>query len=373
MRGASAGTVEAALDAADPLPGTYGFAGELPDGRLVRDVLGRELCYVDPESGAWAHDPDGLPNAEPVPAGHVRELGTGATERAWRLPDPPADGERPVQRVRAALDRALAVDGEKPAVDGDGLAVDGDGLAVAFSGGVDSAVVASAVDAPLYVVGYGDCADVAAAEESAAAMGRGGDLRVVALSLDDVEAAVPEVARAIGRTNAMDVQIALPLYLVADAIAADGYDRVALGQGADELFGGYAKVANAPGDHRVDADTVRGARREVLRSLPDQLERDLRAVRAAGVEPVTPLVHDDVVRAALSLPGDWLVSGGTRKRALREAARDRLPDVVCEREKKAVQYGSLVAREVDRLARRAGFKRRLDDHVTKYVESRLES
>jgi len=354
MYGASAATVRDALANDDSLPGTYGFAGELPDGRLVRDVLGRELCYYD--DGDWSRDPGDLSDPTLLEAGHIRS--DDETRRAWRLPDPPADAERPVERVRGALDTALAVDE--------------DDLAVAFSGGLDSALVAAELDAPLYVVGYGDCADIDAARESAAAMGRTDDLRVHDVTLDDIDAAVPEVARAIGRTNAMDVQIALPLYLVAQRAARDGFDRLALGQGADELFGGYAKVAKAPDDPRTDADTVRDARREVLLGLPDQLERDLRAIRAASVEPVTPLLHDEVVTAAITLPGEWLVADGERKRALREAARDRLPAVVCEREKKAVQYGSLVAREVDRLARQAGFKRRMDDHVTQYVESRLE-
>ena len=354
MHGASSETVREALATNDPLPGTAGFTGELPDDRLVRDVLGRELCYYDDDR--WSRDPGDLDEPAILPAGHVRD--GGAPERAWSLPDPRPDDSAPVQRVRRAFARALAVDD--------------DGLAVAFSGGVDSALVASEVEAPLYVVGYGDCADVDAAVESAESMGRSDDLRVHDVSLEDIETAVPEAARAIGRTNAMDVQIALPLYLVAQRVAEDGFDRLALGQGADELFGGYAKVAKAPADPRTDANTVRRARREVLLGLPDQLERDLRAVRAAGVEPVTPLLHGDVVAAALKLPAEWLVQGETRKRALREAARNRLPAVVCEREKKAVQYGSLVAREVDRLARQAGFKRRMDDHVTQYVESRLE-
>ncbi|MFC3476177.1 asparagine synthase C-terminal domain-containing protein [Halobacterium litoreum] len=354
MRGAAADAVETALADGDPLPGTAGFAGELPDSRLVRDVLGRELCYYDGDD--WSYDPGDLSNPTLLPAGHVRE--DGEVGEAWTLPDPPADGERPVERVRETIEGALA-----------GLSESG--LAVAFSGGVDSALIASAVEAPLYVVGYEGSTDIEAARDAADAMGRAEDLRVHEVTLDDIEAAVPPVARAIGRTNAMDVQIALPLYLVAERVAADGFERLALGQGADELFGGYAKVAKAPDDPRTDADTVRGARRETLLSLPDQLERDLLALRAAGVEPVTPLLRDDVVRAALSLPGEWLVSGETRKRALREAARERLPDSVASRDKKAVQYGSLVAREVDRLARQAGFKRRMDDHVTKYVESRL--
>jgi asparagine synthase (glutamine-hydrolysing) len=228
--------------------------------------------------------------------------------------------------------------------------------------------VASHVDAPCYVAGFPDSHDVEAARDAAARMDR--DLRVVDLDLPAVEAAVPEVARATGRTNAMDVAIALPLYLVARRVAADGFDRLAVGQGADELFGGYAKVARAPDDPRVEAETVRGARDEMLATLPDQLERDVLAMRGAGVEPVTPLLHDRVVRAALSLPGDMLVTArGERKWALRLAARAWLPDRVAFREKKAVQYGSLVSRELDRLARQHGFKRRMDDHVTQYVES----
>jgi len=358
MRGAAPDVVAAAVGSGDPLPGTAGFAGDLPDGRLARDVLGRELCYVD--DGDWSHDPDALADPALLPAGHVRAAGaTGVGERVWSLPDPPVSDDEPVESVRAAVRGALD---EIPA---------GDDLAIAFSGGVDSALVAAELDAPLYVVGYDGSSDIEAARESAAAMGRSDDLRVHEVSLDDIEAAVPRVAEAIGRTNAMDVQIALPLYLVAERAAADGYERLTLGQGADELFGGYAKVAKAPEDPRTDADTVRGARRETLLSLPDQLERDIRALRAAGVEPVTPLLHDDVVRAALELPGEWLVSGDTRKRALREASRAWLPDAVADRDKKAVQYGSLVAREVDRLARQAGFKRRMDDHVTKYVASRV--
>jgi len=171
----------------------------------------------------------------------------------------------------------------------------------------------------------------------------------------------------------MDLSIAIPLSLVAERAREDGHDRLAVGQGADELFGGYAKVAEAPGDPRVEADTVRGARDEVVGSLPGQLERDLRTVRATGVEPVAPLLSDGVVAAALALPGSALVEGDRRKAAFREAVAGWVPDAVAEREKTAMQYGSLVARELDRLARRAGYKRRMDDHVRKYVESLVDA
>lgn len=360
MKGAPAAHVEDAIGARDPFPGTYGFAGELPDGTLVRDVLGRHPLFYDPETGATADTPHEIETAESFPAGHAWTR-TGGLERVFELPS-----------VNPVQDHVEALDAIDAAIRESFASIDTTGLAIAFSGGLDSALVADFLDAPLYVVGYEGSADISAARESAEAMERLDDLTVHEVSLADIEAAIPAVARAIGRTNAMDVQIALPLYLVASRAAADGFERLALGQGADELFGGYAKVANAPDDHRVEADTVRGARREVLETLPDQLERDVLALRSAGVEPVTPLLYDAVVAAALDLPGALLVDEGVRKVALRTVAANRLPARVAYRDKKAIQYGSLVAREVDRLARQAGFKRRMDDHVKQYVESRLD-
>ncbi|WP_458185528.1 asparagine synthase C-terminal domain-containing protein [Haladaptatus sp. NG-WS-4] len=356
MQGASPTLVRRAIETGEPLPGTRGFAGEL-DGRLVRDVLGRYPLFSESDDATtWSFDPTDLDDPDPVPAGHARTR--DGDERLWHLPDPPVfeDPSRAVATVEEAIETSLA-------------AVDEDDLAVAFSGGVDSAVVASAFDCPLYVAGFPDSHDVEAAETAAARMNR--EVRVVELTHDDVERAVPEVARAIGRTNAMDLQIALPLFLTAERASADGYDRLAVGQGADELFGGYEKVARS--DHRVEAETVRGAARETLWTLPEQLARDVLALRAAGVDPVAPLLDDRVVRTALRLSGSMLVSeSGVRKWALREAARAFVPDEVAIRDKKAVQYGSLVARELDRLARQAGFKRRMGDHVTKYVRSQVD-
>ena len=358
LQGARPDVVRSALRTGEPLPGTSGFAGTI-DSRLVRDVLGRYPLFVDAEDpDAWSPDPKSLSSPEPLPAGHVCE--ESATSQVWTLPDP-----SPSPDETAAVEAVAAAIAERTAD------VSADGLAIGFSGGVDSAILAATLDAPLYVVGFPESHDVAAAQSAAELLDR--DLTVVELDHDRLRAAIPAVARATGRTNAMDVSIALPLYLLAERVSADGYDRLALGQGADELFAGYAKVANAPDDPRVEAATVSGARREVLGSLPDQFERDVLAVRAGGAAPVAPLVHDRIVEAALALPESLLVStDGQRKRGLRLAARRWLPDELAARDKKAMQYGSLVSREIDRLARQAGFKRRMDDHVTKYVRSLLE-
>jgi len=376
LRGASPESVREALATATPLSGSDGFAGLLHDPpnadgpALVRDVLGREPLFVEtdrvdslsaPESAtgkpeAWSFDPTDLDDPQSVPAGTV--LTPTGRQQALALPDPPAaESTGPMAAVEAALTEATT-------------AVDPDGLAVAFSGGVDSALVAAGVpDAPCYVAGFEECHDVAAARDAAAEMDR--DLRVVEITHDDLRRAVPELVAATGRRNPMDLNIALPLYLTAEAVAADGYDRLALGQGADELFGGYSKVVAPEDDDRVAAETVRGARTEMIRTLPDQLERDVLALRATGVEPVTPLLSDAVVDAALRLPEGLLATTGERKIALRRAVEGDVPEPVRTAEKKAVQYGTYVSRELDRLARQAGFKRRMDDHVGQYVDALL--
>ena len=360
MRGADDAVVREAVANTDPLPGTTGFAGQT-DGILVRDVLGRVPLFVEQEGdegspAAWDHDPTELSAPEPFPAGHARDA--DGTQEIWTLPDPSTfeARERAVQRVCEAVEASVD-------------AVDTEGLAIAFSGGVDSALLAARLDAPLYVAGFPDSHDVDAARSAADLLDR--ELRVVELTHDAIERAVPEIAAATGRTDAMSIQIALPLSLCARRVAADGFERLALGQGADELFGGYAKVEKAPEDPRVEANTVRGAQRELIATLPDQLPRDVLALQAAGVDPVTPLLHDRVVDVALRLDDEMLVDGETRKWAFRQAALGSLPEAIATRDKKAAQYGSLASRELDRLARQAGYKRRMDDHVTQYIESLL--
>ncbi|GAB7093526.1 asparagine synthetase B [Halolamina litorea] len=356
LRGADAATVRGAIETSDPLPGTAGFAGEV-DGRIVRDVLGRQPIYLDTTGDDWSFDPNDLDRPELLDAGTVVDGGEG--RQVWSLPDleVETDSDAAVDAVREAVLTSVREPGSE-------------GLAVAFSGGVDSAVVAAGVsEAPCYVAGFADAEshDVAAAREAAEAMGR--DLRVVGFDHADIERAVPEIVRATGLANAMDVGIALPLYFVAERAAADGYDRLAVGQGADELFGGYRKVVTPAEDHRVAAETVRGATREVIATLPQQLPRDVLTLRAAGVEPVAPLLHDRVVDAALRLPADLLATPDERKVALRRAADGVVPEPVRSAEKKAVQYGTYAARELDRLARQAGFKKRMEDHVGQYIDA----
>jgi asparagine synthase (glutamine-hydrolysing) len=372
-----ADTAQTALIGTDPnhapCRGYAGVVEETDQTILIRDVLGRYPLYSDAQNhGAWAFDPTELRAPQLVPAGTKRRLITGSTtddlwtdEQRFTLPHGRADYTDPTTAGELLHQTLGDVFTDLSA----GPVGTGGHAAVAFSGGVDSAVVAQALDVPCYVAGFADSQDVAVAQKTAAALDL--DLRTVEITHADIKRVVPEIAHATLRTNPMDVSIALPLYIVASAAAQDGFDRLAVGQGADELFGGYQKIVNPAQDHRVQATTVRGARREMMGSLAEQLPRDISTLRAAGIEPVAPFLDDRIIDVALNLAGPCIVSGERRKVALREAATRRVPAAVAEREKKAVQYGSNVSRELDRLARQAGFKRRMDDHIGQYVRSLL--
>ena len=348
------------------LPGGRGFAG-WHEGALVRDVLGRQPLFVErplleeggvewPRNGpGWGHDPTAIRNAVPFPAGSISAR-PGHLESRWSLPTPAPATDR--GSILDELDRTLLAtcEGTVP-----------DDAAVAFSGGVDSALLAALLDRPAYVVGFPESPDLQRAQRVADDLDVA--LTVRELDHDALRDHVRRVANRSPHTSAMDLAIGATFSAVGTAVSADGHETLVLGQGADELFGGYEKVAQLDG--RVDADTPRDAVRELLGSLPTQFERDVPVLRAAGVEPLSPYLDDAVVDVALRLPEPLLVDGTRRKVALRTVAARHLPGELAETEKAAAQYGSRVARELDRLARQAGYKRREDDHVERYVREEL--
>ena len=381
VRGLDKRAVRAAIEAGDPFPGGHGFGGTV-DRHLVTDVLGRVPVFIDRDAkqtdvdpdtpgAGWGFDPAALDDPTVVPPGRILDFDHWSPAMdvcdadSWTaLPDPEAEYQSAFASASPEADEIAQLVGASIDETPD--------APVAFSGGVDSAAIAGRTVGDLYVAGVDGSGDRATAERAADWLDR--ELTHVVLPPDRIESLVPTVAVAIGRTNPMDIAIALPLYAVATAVAAEGHDHLLLGQGADELFGGYEKIANAPDDPRVEATTIDGARHELVRTLPEQLERDVRAIRAAGVRPVVPYLDDRVIDAALAVPGDRLVDRFVGEKApLRRAVRSWLPDPVVYEEKTAVQYGSDVADELDRLARNAGFKPSQPDHVEQYVRTRVES
>ena len=152
----------------------------------------------------------------------------------------------------------------------------------------------------------------------------------------------------------MKVSIALPLFILAREARRHGYKVLLSGQGADELFGGYARYEAAGGG-------LPGMLEHDLRHLAqNNLERDDAATMAHGMELRVPYLDLGVVGVARrTVPSLKVYFDGKnyiRKYVLRKMSEKYLPHEVAYAPKKALQYGTGVQRTIERLALKRNFK-----------------
>lgn len=230
----------------------------------------------------------------------------------------------------------------------------GDDAAVALSGGVDSALVAALARLPAVVVGLEGSHDQRRALALAKSLGVPCD--AVSVTEGEVEEALQEVVALLGDPNPVDASIATTEAFVARWAEERGYHRVLTGQGADELFGGYARY--------LDSDDLSEALDRDVADLPRQVARDgaVAAYYSTAFSP--PYLDLRVVAAARAIPPGEKVREGVRKAPLRKVAERHIPPEFARAEKKAMQYGSGVWKTIQRLARDNGYS-----HVTDWLKA----
>ena len=116
----------------------------------------------------------------------------------------------------------------------------------ALSGGVDSALVAVLAKRPCLVVGMEGCHDIRQAQ--AVAKYTNLPLHIRTITVPEIEDAISVVAKNLEEPNPVDLAIGTTLYFVAQTAHDLGYERILTGQGADEVFGGYARYLETAPD-----------------------------------------------------------------------------------------------------------------------------
>ncbi len=221
-------------------------------------------------------------------------------------------------------------------------------VALAFSGGLDSSIIAvlarESAEVHTYTVGYPSTQDLRNAQEASEAL----DLSWRPIRLND-RALLRDAKALIERFPSLDpvsFSFELPLWILMRKCA----ERVILsGQGADELFGGYARYMD------MEVESLRRAMDvDLQRLLTATLPREDKMARIQGKELRVPYCHAKVISTALSLPPQ-VRRGESRKEVLRKVAEMLgLPASLVERPKRAVQYGSGVMKALKAMAKSEG-------------------
>jgi asparagine synthase (glutamine-hydrolysing) len=223
-------------------------------------------------------------------------------------------------------------------------------VAILLSGGIDSTLIAHYArmhrpDAPGYFVGSEDAPDFRYAEEYARLSGI--DLRIVPVrhEKDDLASRISEVVGATESFEPAVVRSSTCSYAISEAIHRDGF-RVALcGEGADELFAGYAPIEWA---FAVGEDQGRAVLNQSLAQMHRVvLQRVDRCSMRFTLEAREPFLDPRIANYALNLSGDALVDrsaarpiGKKQLRSLYDLYPDQLPASIRDRKKVVFDEGA---------------------------------
>jgi asparagine synthase (glutamine-hydrolysing) len=316
------------------------FAFGIWDGErlfLARDPVGIKPLYyaIEGDTFYFASEIKGLLAA----TDRIREFPNGHTYRADRGFEPfaewPLDTDEDVAEADA-IDRARRL--LRTAVHAQ--LVSDVPLGTLCSGGLDSTIVTALAAQEIqglhtFSTGMAGARDLERASRAAEALGTVHHVRE--FTEEEALRALPAIAWHLESFDAALLRSAVPTYFVSEL--ARRYVKVVLtGEGADELYAGYAYLAELP-----DGATLRSELVRITRALHHvNLQRTDRMTMAHSLEGRVPFLDWAHVRFALRLPTRLTVRDPDRmgKWLLRAAFRGTVPDDILGRRKEKFAEGA---------------------------------
>lgn len=240
-----------------------------------------------------------------------------------------------------------------------------DEIAIMFSGGLDSTIIAKVAsrfsDVHLFTAAMPGSHDYTLAKKTADTLGL--PLTMNLIQPEDLEYYLERTVCVIDDWDPLKVLIGIPIYVTCEKIRDANFKVVFTGQGADELFGGYAKYATMTTDEFIASSFT-----DILTLAAKNLERDECIAAFNGLDIRLPYLDDSIIDFSLMLPPELKIKNHVRKYILRLVAiLLGIPSEIAFTPKKAVQYSTGVAKFIKKLAKKKNlslgsyFKRIYDD------------
>ncbi|MFX0084563.1 MAG: asparagine synthase C-terminal domain-containing protein [Candidatus Hodarchaeota archaeon] len=239
-------------------------------------------------------------------------------------------------------------------------------IGLLYSGGLDSTIIAQVLlsQIPLsslniVCVGFRGSHDMENASFGAKKLGF--ELNRHFLTLDLIKDAIIELRMLNIIDNPVHLAIAIPLFLGMQFLKRRFQTRnIFLGQGADELFGGYKRYSLMYDANKIEDISI--AMENDLKSLLDgQISMEKGLADYFGVNLIYPYLDPEIIEYARSYPiRSHIISTKhgeiTRKVLLRGLAKKLgLPDSIVTQQKKAIQYGSGTVKALRKIAKNQGY------------------
>ena len=219
-------------------------------------------------------------------------------------------------------------------------------MGISFSGGVDSSLLAKichdlGCDAVLLTMGFEGSHDVEFSKQIARILGMEHKIEIISVK------SFPNIAKKIWNEINVDNlswnENCIAFYYVAKLAKKYEIDTVVTANGIDELFCGY----------NAYRDAVSKGEDAVLEMMDDKLDNETKMMKAVnkitsefGVRIVQPFLSDKFIEFAKTIPIQHKITNKDdlmRKHIVRKLAISiGVPEVSALKQKKAMQYGSLI-------------------------------
>ena len=223
-------------------------------------------------------------------------------------------------------------------------------VAVAFSGGLDSSIIAflaanSGVNVHLIHVSLQNQPETEQAKKAAEKLEL--PIHFYLYDAGDVEKILPNVLWLIEEPDPIKASIGIPFYWTAEKAAEMDFKVMLAGQGADELFGGYERYVHdylTYGSEKLRETLFN----DVLKLHENNFERDFKICNFHNVELRLPFATYQIAKFATELLVELKIEkkdSGLRKLVLRRVAENLgLPHFIAKKPKRAIQYATGVTK-----------------------------